>query len=35
MKVMDEDKWLSSLHEDSLDAVAEALVRARRGITRK
>jgi hypothetical protein len=28
------DKWLEELHEDSLDAVAEALVRARRGITR-
>ncbi len=33
-KVMDEDRWLSHLHEDSLDAVAEALVRARRGIRR-
>lgn len=33
-KVMDEDKWLNRLHEDSLDAVAEALVRARRGIRR-
>lgn len=30
-KVMDEDKWLKQLHEDSLDAMAEALVRARRG----
>jgi hypothetical protein len=28
------DKWLVQLHEDSLDAVAEALVRARRGMTR-
>ena len=28
------DKWLVQLHEDSLDAVAEALVRARRGILR-
>ena len=28
------DKWLISLHEDSLDAIAEALVRARRGIIR-
>jgi hypothetical protein len=33
-KVMDEDKWLNRLHEDSMDAVAEALVRARRGIRR-
>jgi len=32
--LMDEDKWLQELHEDSLDAVAEALVRARRGILR-
>ena len=29
------DAWLRERHEDSLDAVAEALVRARRGITRK
>jgi hypothetical protein len=28
------DKWLEELHEDSLDAVAEALVRARRGMKR-
>ena len=28
------DKWLTGLHEDSLDAIAEALVRARRGMTR-
>ena len=33
-RVFVEDKWLSGLHEDSLDAIAEALVRARRGITR-
>lgn len=33
-KVLDEDKWLKELHEDSMDAVAEALVRARRGLTR-
>lgn len=33
-KVFVEDKWLSGLHEDSLDAVAEALVRARRGMNR-
>ena len=33
-EVLDKDEWLSSLHEDSLDAVAEALVRARRGIRR-
>jgi hypothetical protein len=33
-KVFVDDKWLGGLHEDSLDAVAEALVRARRGITR-
>jgi hypothetical protein len=32
--VMDEDKWLNRLHEDSMDAVAEALVRARRGMKR-
>ena len=32
--VLDEDKWLKNLHEDSLDAVAEALVRARRGVAR-
>ncbi len=28
------DKWLVQLHEDSLDATAEALVRVRRGMTR-
>lgn len=33
-KVFNEDKWLSGLHEDSLDAVAEAMVRARRGLQR-
>jgi len=33
-KVFVDDKWLGGLHEDSLDAIAEALVRARRGITR-
>jgi hypothetical protein len=33
-KVFVEDKWLGSLHEDSLDAIAEALVRARRGMKR-
>jgi len=33
-KVFTEDKWLNRLHEDSLDAVAEALVRVRRGMTR-
>jgi hypothetical protein len=33
-KPFQEDKWLSGLHEDSLDAIAEALVRARRGIKR-
>jgi hypothetical protein len=32
--VIDEDRWLNRLHEDSLDAIAEALVRARRGIRR-
>lgn len=32
--VLDKDKWLRELHEDSLDAIAEAMVRARRGITR-
>jgi hypothetical protein len=30
----EKDKWLVELHEDSLDAVAEAMVRARRGIKR-
>jgi hypothetical protein len=33
-KIFVEDKWLAGLHEDSLDAFAEALVRARRGTTR-
>lgn len=33
-KVLDEDDWLRQLHEDSLDAIAEALVRARRGLFR-
>jgi hypothetical protein len=33
-KVFEDDKWLRGLHEDSLDAVAEALVRARRGMRR-
>ena len=33
-KVFVDDKWLAGLHEDSLDAVAEALVRARRGLKR-
>ena len=33
-EVLDKDVWLKGLHEDSLDAVAEALVRARRGIRR-
>lgn len=33
-KLFEEDRWLVGLHEDSLDAVAEALVRARRGIKR-
>lgn len=33
-EVFEKDKWLKELHEDSLDAVAEALVRARRGILR-
>ena len=32
--VFNKDKWLTGLHEDSLDAIAEALVRARRGMTR-
>ncbi len=32
--VMEEDKWLRQLHEDSLDAFSEAMVRARRGETR-
>jgi hypothetical protein len=30
----EKDKWIKNLHEDSLDAVAEALVRVRRGMTR-
>ena len=33
-KAFDGNKWIVNLHEDSLDAIAEALVRARRGITR-
>jgi hypothetical protein len=33
-EVFEKDKWLNGLHEDSLDAIAEALVRARRGIKR-
>ena len=33
-EVLDKDEWLKGLHEDSLDAVAEALVRARRGLRR-
>lgn len=33
-EVFKKDNWLAGLHEDSLDAVAEALVRARRGIQR-
>jgi hypothetical protein len=33
-KVFVEDKWLGELHEDSLDAIAEALVRTRRGMNR-
>lgn len=33
-KVFVDDKWLTGLHEDSLDAIAEALVRARRRLTR-
>jgi hypothetical protein len=33
-KAFEADHWLKELHEDSTDAIAEALVRARRGITR-
>lgn len=33
-EIFRKDKWLTQLHEDSLDAMAEALVRARRGMTR-
>ena len=33
--VMDEDKWIKRLHEECLDAVAEALVRTRRGVERQ
>lgn len=32
--VMDEDEWIRQLHENSLDATAEALVRVRRGLER-
>lgn len=32
--ILDKDEWVQRLHEDSLDAIAEALVRARRGISR-
>lgn len=32
--VFQKDKWLTGLHEDSMDAIAEALVRARRGMQR-
>ena len=32
--VLDEDEWLKQLHEDSIDATAQALVRARRGMRR-
>ncbi len=34
-EVFNKDKWLNKLHEDSLDAVAEALVRVRRGLLRR
>ena len=33
-EIIDKDEWLNQLHEDSLDAIAEALVRARRGMKR-
>ena len=33
-KIFNDDKWLTGLHEDSLDAIAEALVRVRRGMNR-
>ena len=33
--VLDKDEWIRRQHEDSLDAIAEALVRARRGIVRE
>lgn len=33
-EVLDKDEWIRRLHEDSLDATAEALVRARHGWTR-
>jgi hypothetical protein len=33
-KVFADDKWLAELHEDSLDAMAEAMVRVRRGMNR-
>ncbi len=34
-EVFNKDKWLYKLHEDSLDAVAEALVRVKRGLLRR
>jgi hypothetical protein len=33
-KVFEEDEWVTSMHEDYLDAVAEAIVRARRQMRR-
>ena len=33
-ELFQKDKWIVRLHEDSLDAIAEALVRARRGMKR-
>lgn len=33
-KAFEVDLWLKELHEDSIDAIAEALVRARRGVKR-
>jgi hypothetical protein len=35
LNVMDEDRWINRLHEECLDAIAEALVRARRGMERQ
>lgn len=32
--VLDKDEWIRRCHENTMDATAEALVRARRGMTR-
>lgn len=33
-EVLDKDEWIRRLHENTLDATAEALVRVRRGMVR-